>query len=67
MMLLLASLSMTVDPICNDLKRDIAALELFLQDQEDYEKYCPKLPWKQPEIEVYKKELISQLPENCIK
>lgn len=50
-----------------DLKRDIIALELFLQDQEDYEKHCPKLAWKQPEIEVYKKELISQLPEGCVK
>ena len=50
---------------CEDLKRDMKALELFLQDQEDYEKYCPKMEWKQPDIEVYKKELVAQLPKGC--
>jgi len=52
---------------CKDLKKDMIALELFLQDQEDHAKYCPKLAWEQPDIEVYKKELISQLPEGCVK
>ncbi|MAG26219.1 hypothetical protein CMI47_11740 [Candidatus Pacearchaeota archaeon] len=52
---------------CKDLKKDMIALELFLQDQEDHAKYCPKLAWKQPDIEVYKKELESQLPEGCVK
>ena len=42
---------------CDDLKRDMKALELFLQDQEDKEKVCPKLEWEQPDISVYKKEL----------
>ena len=51
----------------DDLKRDMTALELFLQDKEDYKKHCPKLKWKQPDIEVYKKELKSQLPEDCKK
>ena len=50
---------------CEELKRDMKALELFLQDQEDYEKYCSKIKWKQPGIEVYKKELKSELPKDC--
>ena len=50
---------------CDDLKRDMRALEIFLQDQEDYDQYCSKLAWEQPGIDVYKKELVSQLPEGC--
>ena len=50
---------------CDDLKRDMKALEIFLKDQEDHEKYCPKFKWDQPDISVYKKELESQLPEGC--
>lgn len=49
----------------DDLQRDAKALELFLQDREDYKKYCPHLSWEQPKIDVYKKELKSQLPEGC--
>ena len=49
----------------DDLKRDMKALELFLQDQEDHRNNCPNLKWDQPDIEVYKKELKSQLPEQC--
>ena len=64
MILLFATLAVADKP-CDDLKRDMIALELFLQDQEDKEKFCPKLAWKQPDIEVYKKELKSQLPEGC--
>ena len=67
MIFLLTSMALAQEPACEDLKRDMIALELFLQDQEDHHKYCSKIPWKQPDIEVYKKELISQLPENCIK
>lgn len=52
---------------CDDLKRDMKALEIFLQDQVDHEKYCPKLKWDQPDISVYKKNLKSQLPEDCKK
>ena len=50
---------------CDDLKRDMKALELFLQDQEDHETFCPKLAWEQPDIKVYKEKLKSQLPEDC--
>ena len=67
MILLLAGLGIAGEPVCDDLKRDMIALELFLQDQDDHEKHCPKLAWEQPDIEVYKKELESQLPEGCIK
>lgn len=49
----------------DDLKRDMKALELFLQDQEDHKNNCPSLKWEQPEIDVYKKELKSQLPDQC--
>ena len=66
MILLFATLAVADKP-CDDLKRDMIALELFLQDQEDKEKFCPKLAWEQPDIEVYKKELKSQLPEGCTK
>ena len=51
----------------DDLKRDMKALELFLQDQEDHKEYCPRLSWEQPKIDVYKKKLESQLPESCKK
>ena len=54
-------------PECDDLKKDMIALELFLQDQDDKEKFCPNLDWAQPDIEVYKKTLKSQLPEECKK
>jgi len=43
------------------------ALEIFLQDQEDKENFCPKYKWEQPDISIYKKELKSQLPEGCKK
>ena len=52
---------------CDDLKRDMIALELFLQDQEDKEEHCPNLKWEQPDISVYKETLQSQLPEECKK
>ena len=51
----------------DDLKRDMQALELFLQDKEDHKEYCPKLKWDQPDIKVYKKTLKSQLPTECKK
>ena len=51
----------------DDLKRDMKALEIFLQDKADKEEYCPKLKWEQPDISVYKKDLKSQLPEGCKK
>ncbi len=51
----------------NNLKRDMKALELYLQDQDDHKRYCPKLQWNQPSIEVYKQRLSSQLPKKCKK
>tara|TARA_B100000242_G_scaffold274696_1_gene229190 strand:- start:152 stop:361 length:210 start_codon:yes stop_codon:yes gene_type:complete len=53
--------------VTDELKRDMKALELFLADKEDYEKYCPKIKWTQPDISVYKEKLKSQLPEGCKK
>jgi len=66
MLFLIASLGLAA-PECDDLKRDMIALELFLQDKEDKKKHCPKLNWKQPDISVYKETLKSQLPEKCKK
>tara|TARA_R100000388_G_C7224326_1_gene150871 strand:+ start:115 stop:321 length:207 start_codon:yes stop_codon:yes gene_type:complete len=61
-------LSLTVaTPESDDLKKDMKALEIFLQDKEDKKIHCPKLKWKQPDIEVYKKTLKSQLPKECKK
>jgi len=57
----------TVADSSDDLQRDAKALELFLQDREDYKEYCPRLKWEQPKIKVYKKELKSQLPKGCKK
>ena len=64
--LLMMSLA-TATPESDDLKKDMKALEIFLQDKEDKKIYCPKLNWKQPDIEVYKKTLKSQLPKECNK
>ena len=70
MILIMAALTMaaaeTGEP-CDDLKRDMIALELFLQDQEDHPKFCPEIKWEQPPIEIYKETLKSQLPKDCIK
>ena len=54
-------------PECDELKRDMIALELFLQDKEDKKEHCPNINWEQPDISVYKKTLKSQLPEGCKK
>tara|TARA_Y100001938_G_scaffold129476_1_gene184417 strand:- start:1356 stop:1559 length:204 start_codon:yes stop_codon:yes gene_type:complete len=54
------------EPEC-DLAKKMKALEIFLQDQEDHEKFCPKLDWQQPAIEVYQEKLESQLPKECKK
>ena len=64
--LLLMSLAIA-EPECDDLKRDMKALEIFLQDKGDKKEHCPKLKWDQPDIEVYKKTLKSQLPQGCKK
>jgi len=68
MILLITALSMADEPpICDDLKRDMTALEIFLQDQDDHARFCPKIKWEQPDISVYKEKLKSQLPKNCKK
>ena len=51
----------------SDLVRKTKALELYIQDKQDYEKYCSHLPWEQPEIQVYRENLESQLTEQCQK
>ena len=51
----------------DDLVRNTKALELYLQDKEDYEKYCSHLPWEQPDIDIYKEKLETQLKEQCQK
>jgi hypothetical protein len=63
--LLVVTLATATASQCEDVKRDMKALEIFLQDQDDHEKYCPKFKWDQPDISVYKEELKSQLPEKC--
>ncbi len=65
--LLIFTLGTAVATPSDDLKRDMQALELFLQDQKDYKNHCSQLKWEQPDIAVYKKELRSQLPEGCKK
>jgi len=65
--LLITALSMAQESVCDDLKRDMTALEIFLQDQDDHAEFCPKIKWEQPDISVYKEELKSQLPKNCKK
>tara|TARA_R110000824_G_scaffold242742_1_gene431405 strand:+ start:321 stop:524 length:204 start_codon:yes stop_codon:yes gene_type:complete len=62
--LLLATLVAQMQTV-SDMETDARALELFLQDRKDYSEYCPHLPWEQPDIEVYKAILESQLPEGC--
>ena len=66
-LLFLALTSPSEEKPIDDLKRDTKALELFLQDKEDKQNYCPKLKWKQPDISVYKETLKSQLPKECKK
>ena len=63
--LLFATPHVIATPGSDDLKKDMMALELFLQDKEDHKEHCPKVKWDQPDISVYKKELQSQLPEGC--
>ena len=66
-LLFLALLSTPAAQETDDLKRDMKALELYLQDQEDHKEHCPTLKWDQPDISVYKEKLESQLPEGCKK
>ena len=65
MFMLMFSGDAIASPECDDLKRDMTALELFLQDKADHKEFCPKLKWEQPDIAIYKEKLKSQLPEGC--
>lgn len=58
--------SETTNQKTEDLMHDMKGLELFLKDQEDHEKFCPKLKWDQPTLIVYKKKQRSLLPESCL-
>ena len=64
-LLFLSMLSPVYGQSTDDLKRDMQALEIFLQDKKDHETHCPDIEWEQPDIKVYKKELESQLPKEC--
>ena len=48
-----------------NLKNDVLGLEFFLKDKKDYKKHCPSTKWDQPELEEYKKEPKSYLPDKC--
>tara|TARA_A100001515_G_scaffold6938_1_gene5872 strand:- start:112 stop:318 length:207 start_codon:yes stop_codon:yes gene_type:complete len=65
MIYLFTAFSFAQEPVCDELKKNMIALEIYLQDQEDHANHCPKLEWEQPDIEIYKKELVSQLPAEC--
>ncbi len=49
----------------SELERSARALELYLQDQEDHQTYCPQIQWNQPSLSTYKEQLVSQLPTGC--
>ena len=65
---LLATTLVSASPVddLDEMDRHQRALDLFLQDRNDYEKWCPHRTWEQPDISIYKKELESHLPEGCI-
>jgi len=67
MFMLLFSGDPAIAQDCDELKNDMIALELFLQDKKDHVDLCPKISWTQPDINTYKKELKSQLPKGCKK
>ena len=54
MILLLLGLAFASEP-CDELKRDMKALEIFLQDEEDHKTYCPKLNWEHLTLKYIKK------------
>ena len=67
-LVVLFSLGVTASKTYSDLpeiERDARALELYLQDRADYEKYCSFRIWEQPALSIYKQTLISHLPEGC--
>lgn len=49
------------------LKNDLNALEQYLKDKKKYSSDCKHIKWKQPELNVYKEDRKSYLPERCKK
>jgi hypothetical protein len=49
----------------SDMERDALALELYLQDKQDYKDNCSHIEWTQPPLSIYKETLRSHLPEGC--
>jgi hypothetical protein len=49
----------------SELERNARTLELYLQDQEDHQTYCPEVQWNQPSLSTYKEQLRSHLPRGC--
>ena len=47
------------------LRDDFKGLELYLQDKKDHKDHCPGIKWTQPELDKYKEEPKSYLPETC--
>ena len=67
---LLAAITLPIDidrlkSDLSDMERDALALELYLQDKQDHEEYCPHISWDQPPLSTYKETLSSHLPEGC--
>ena len=44
----------------------IDAIEFFLQDKQDFEKFCLSSEWEQPCLDDYKADAKSYLPEGCL-
>ena len=51
----------------HSLRDSMAGLEFYMKDSFLKEERCPDIEWEQPDIEVYKKEPKSHLPEVCTK
>ena len=47
------------------LRDDFKGLELYLQDKKNHKELCPGIKWTQPELDKYKEEPKSYLPETC--
>ena len=48
------------------LRDDFKGLELYLQDKKDHKDHCPGIKWTQPELDKYKEEPKSYLPDKCV-
>ena len=65
MSVLLTQLSLASPLETGELLDKIKALEIFLEDQKNHDIYCPEIGWEQPDINVYREKLESQLPDEC--